>query len=313
MRVTGASAVRALAGCATVAAATPALAHTADAAAARDVTWLSWTAEPWVLILLAASAALYAAGVARLWKQAGAGRGVSLRRALAFAAGWLALVLALASPLDALGARLFTAHMVQHEVLMIVAAPLVVVGRPLAAWAWALPFEWRRGVGRFFRARAWRGPWLWITAPLAAWALHALALWLWHIPSWFDFALANEAMHATQHAAFLFTALLFWWSVLGTTSAQDEGIALLSLFTTMVHTGALGALLTLSPVPWYAAYAATAPALGLDALEDQQIGGLVMWVPAGLVYLGCGMVLAARWIRGQRPARASLPVTEGIR
>ena len=138
------------------------------------------------------------------------------------------------------------------------------------------------------------------TGPLAAWLLHAMALWLWHLPVLFDAALANEGIHALQHASFLVTALFFWWSVLGVNTRHDQGLALLSLFTTMVHTGALGALLTLSPVTWYAAYAATAPAFGLDALEDQQLGGLIMWVPAGLVYVSCGLVMAARWL-GRAP------------
>ena len=300
-------------GVAALAAANDAAAHSPDPAAGPELPAGLWSVEPWVVCLLVLSGALYALGVVRLWRHAGTGRGVQSRQAMAFAAGWLALVVALASPLDPLGGRLFTAHMVQHEVLMIVAAPLLVLGRPLAAWAWALPIEGRRAFGRVFRTPAWSGPWVVVTGPLAAWTLHALALWLWHIPAWFDFALAHDAVHAAQHAAFLFTALLFWWSVLGATTASDRGIALLSLFTTMVHTGALGALLTLSPTPWYASYLATAPGLGFDPLEDQQLGGLIMWVPAGLVYLGCALVLATRWLHGPATRPHAVPSTEGVR
>jgi len=86
-------------------------------------------------------------------------------------------------PLDTLGEELFSAHMVKHELLMIVAAPLLVLGRPLAAWVWALPPAWRGALGSCFRQPAWRVPWLALTAPLSAWALHALALWLWHLPA----------------------------------------------------------------------------------------------------------------------------------
>jgi putative membrane protein len=281
-----------------------ALAHAVDATAHLAVG-LPWSFEPWVLACLALTAGLYALGIVRLWSHAGRERGVRTPQLLAFAGGWAIVVAALVSPLDPLGNRLFSAHMVQHELLMIGAAPLLVLGRPLAVWAWALPLEWRRGVGAFFHARAWRRPWLIVTGPLAAWVLHALALWLWHVPSLFDAALSDEAVHALQHGSFLVTALLFWWSVLGTTARKDLGIALLSLFTTMVHTGALGALLTLSPVAWYGGYLATAPALGFDPLEDQQLGGLVMWVPAGLVYVACGLRLATRWIGGSasRPRR----------
>jgi len=265
---------------------------------------LPWSFEPWVIACLAISAALYAFGLARLWRHAGGGRGVRIGQAAAFGCGWLVLVLALVSPLDPLGAHLFSAHMVQHELLMIVAAPLLVLGRPLAVWAWALSLAQRRASGRFFHRPAWRLPWQALTGPLAAWALHAVVLWLWHLPILFDAALADEAVHALQHTSFLASALLFWWSVLGAATRKGQGVALLSLFTTMVHTGALGALLTLAPTPWYAPYQQTAPAFGWSALEDQQLGGLVMWIPAGLVYVVCGLALAADWLHG-RPRTAN--------
>jgi putative membrane protein len=104
-------------------------------------------------------------------------------------------------------------------------------------------------------------------------------------------------VHALQHASFLGTALLFWWSVLG---REAPGLALASLFTTMLHTGALGALLALSSSPWYAPYIGATAAYGLTPLEDQQLGGLVMWIPAGFAYLGAGLALAARLLNGAR-------------
>lgn len=279
-------------------------AHVVDRAAAPDA--LAWTFEPWVVACLAVSVGLYAVGLARLWRHAGRGRGVGPGRLAAFCAGTLVLVLALVSPLDALGSRLFSAHMVQHELLMIAAAPLLVAGRPLAVWAWALPLPWRRTAGRLFHAPAWRKPWLFLTGPWVAWLLHALALWLWHLPVLFDAALANEGVHTLQHASFFLTALVFWWSILGGATRRERGIGLLSLFTTMVHTGALGALLTLSHTPWYPAYFSVAARHGLDALQDQQLGGLVMWIPAGLVYIVCGVALAARWLAPAAPARGRL-------
>ena len=269
---------------------------------------LPWSFEPWVVACLVISAAGYALGLARLWRRAGPGHGIGRLQAAAFVAGWLALVAALVSPIDPLGARLFSAHMVQHELLMIVAAPLLVLGRPLAAWAWALPAGARRATGRAFHAPAWRVPWLWMTGPLAAWVLHALALWLWHVPALFEASLASEAVHTLQHIAFLATALLFWWSVLGAATRSERGAALASLFTTMVHTGALGALLTLSPAVWYPSYRATAPAFGLTGLEDQQLGGLVMWIPASLVYVVCGLAIASRWLAGAAPLPGSAPL-----
>jgi putative membrane protein len=253
-----------------------------------------WSFEPWVLACLGISALLYALGLRRLWSHAGAARGIGGRQVSAFAAGWLTLVAALVSPLDGLGAQLFSAHMVQHELLMVVAAPLLVLGRPLVAWTWALRPAARRRAGAWTRHPLWARPWRAITAPLGAWLLHALALWAWHVPALFDAALANEAVHALQHASFLVAALLFWWSVLGHTAQRTCGAALASLFATLLHTAALGALLALAASPWYLPYAGRGAAFGLSALEDQQLGGLVMWMPAGFGYLAAALVLMAR-------------------
>jgi putative membrane protein len=268
-------------------------AHAADDTGAAH--WLAaWTFEPWVVALLATSLLLYGTGVARLWQRAGIGRGVGVKRVLLFAGGWLLVVLALVSPLDALGAQLFSAHMVQHEVLMAAAAPLLVMSRPLGAWIWAFPPAARRRIGQLTLRRRWVIAWAVVTTPLAAWLLHFAALWLWHVPALFKGALHHAGMHTMQHASFLVTALLFWWTTLGRVQRRVEGAALVSLFTTMLHTAALGALLTLSSSPWYSSKPDTATAFGLTALEDQQIGGLVMWIPAGIVYFAAGLAIVAR-------------------
>ncbi|MDQ2735949.1 MAG: cytochrome c oxidase assembly protein [Pseudomonadota bacterium] len=280
----------------------PAVAEAHAVSVDDEVAWhWHWSWEPWVVACLAISAVLYAIGVARLWAHAGTGRGVSAPQVGNFVLGWLILVLALLSPLDSLGDKLFSAHMIQHELLMIAAAPLLVLGRPLAIWVWALPSSWRRSVGAFFHATGWRIPWLFMTGPVVAWVLHALALWLWHIPALFEAALKNEGVHTLQHISFLGTALIFWWSVLGTPSRRTSALALLSIFTTMVHTGALGAILTLSRTPWYPSYADTTFQFGVTPLQDQQIGGLVMWVPAGFVYIACGLGVAIRLFNRSTP------------
>jgi putative membrane protein len=286
-------------------------AHTAGGAPHEDAG-----PEAWLVVCLALALVLYVAGLARLWHRAGAGRGIGAGSALAFAGGWLVLVVALASPLDALADEGFRFHMIQHELLMVVAAPLLVAGRPLAAWTWALPGRVDAGIGAALRARWWQFLWRCLTAPATAWALHALALWLWHAPRWFDAALASRPIHEWEHASFLATALLFWWTLIGrrhgAASGVATGTALASLFTTMLHTGALGALLTFAGTPLYASYRAMA-AGGLTALEDQQLGGLVMWVPAGLVYVGFALAFAGRALtarpalRSQRPTPAPTP------
>jgi putative membrane protein len=117
----------------------PSAAVRAHDVAAPATPQVGWTFEPWVVACLALSALLYGVGLARLWRKAGTGRALLRRRACCFFGGWLALVAALVSPLDALGSLLFSAHMLQHEAMMIVAAPLLVLGRPFALWMWGLP------------------------------------------------------------------------------------------------------------------------------------------------------------------------------
>ncbi len=280
-----------------------AVAHTVDDSSSH-AGWrgdLPWSFDPLVLGCLAVSAWLYAFGLLRLWRHAGFGRGARPVQAASFMAGWLTLALALVSPIDPLGSQLFVAHMIQHELLMIVAAPLLVLGRPLGVWIWAFSPRWRRRIGRFLQAPGWRAPWTLVTAPLSAWVLHALALWLWHVPALFEAALEHEWVHTLQHSSFLLTALLFWWTVLATPTRRAQGIAVVSLFTTMLHMGALGALLTLARTVWYPAYLGRTQAFGLTALEDQQLGGLVMWVPSGFIYIACLITIAASWLNAPPP------------
>jgi putative membrane protein len=183
--------------------------------------------------------------------------------------------------------------MLQHELLMLLAAPLLVIAHPLAALLWGLPYHWRRALGRWTRAQAIQRPWRVLTSPAAAWTLHAAALWSWHVPVLFQATLSSEWAHAAQHLSFFLSALLFWWSLL----AGGYGAGVVSLFTTAIHTSILGALLTFSTVLWYPAYAGRTGAWGLTPIQDQQIGGLIMWVPAGIVYIVAGLGLFAAWIR----------------
>jgi putative membrane protein len=283
----------------------PAYAH--DVAAAPGAPF-AWSFEPWVLLCLLLSAGIYLPGWLRLRRRTRQGGAAHGRAGLAFAGGWLALAAALVSPLDALGASLFSAHMLQHELMMIVAAPLLVLGRPFGYWLWALPARWRPAIGAGARHPFVAGTWLFLTWPLAAWLLHAAVLWLWHAPPLFEASLHSRGVHTLQHAAFLLSALLFWWAVLGDGVARPRrGAAMLYIFTTMAHTGALGALMTWSATVWYPSYLGTTQAYGYTPLEDQQLGGLIMWVPGGLAYLFAGLALAARWL-ARPPGPVRMPV-----
>ena len=209
-----------------------------------------------------------------------------------FIAGWLVLAAALVTPLHEAGERSFAAHMLEHELLMLVAAPLLVLSRPIGIALWAFPQGGRRalaGVGHGIG-----GIWRVLTAPVTATLLQAAALWLWHAPRLFDLALADPDWHVVQHLCFLGSALLFWWSVL---HGRDRrlGVRVGCLFFTAIVSGALGALMAFSSSPWYAGYAASGlDAIGLAPAEDQQLAGLLMWIPGGLVHAIAGLALVAR-------------------
>jgi len=278
-------------------------AHLEEAGGA-EVTWASWSADWWLWLLIALSGWLYVRGVRALWQAAGVNAGVSALHVAAFAAGWLTLVGALLSPLDALSADLFWAHMVQHELLMIVAAPLLMIGRPLGPYAWALPERWRHRVALLIRELGIPLAVHALTRPLPAWIVGLVALWVWHIPASFDAALASEGIHTLQHLTFFLSALLFWWSLVRIRRGERSyGIAVLSVITTGLHTSLLGALLTFAGSVWYRAYAARALQWGFTPLEDQQLGGLIMWIPGGLVYLIAVLALMALWLQMPGPSR----------
>ena len=275
----------------------------AHAGPGRDLSgapfdWLtSWSWDPLVSVSLAISAGLYGLGLVHLWRTPGGRRAVRPWQAAAFAVGWLSLVIALISPLDELSDILFSAHMTQHELLMVIAAPLMVLGRPLIVMLWAFRAGHRQRLTAWTRtplvARTWHG----VTGPLTVWVLHALALWIWHLPVLYQAALESDAVHVVQHLSFFVTAALFWWALVhGRYGRIGYGMAVLFLFTTALHSGALGALFTFGSEVTYPLYAERSAAFGVSALEDQQLAGLIMWVPFSLTFLIVGLALFAAWL-----------------
>src|SRR5579884_1466559 len=175
------------------------MAHTGEPLEPHDL-WTAWDWEPGIVIPLALSAILYARG-------ARARHGIRTWEAASFAAGWIVLFLALVSPIHPLGEALFSAHMTQHELLMAVAAPLLVLGRPMIPFLWGMPISWRRGIGAFSKTRPVQIVWRWLTDPFVAWSLQAAALWLWHCPPLFQATLTSDVVHTAQHLSFLIAAL----------------------------------------------------------------------------------------------------------
>ncbi len=272
-----------------------------------------WSAEPTALVGLALTAGLYATGWGRLARRARGRAGLPPWRAWCFAGGLGAVALATLSPLHAWSERLFTAHMVQHLLLLMAAAPLVWLGAPLVPVLWGLPRGGRRAVGRLLvrghpvqrLAHALARPWLAAT-------LGTVTVAVWHWPPLYDAAQGRSVVHDLEHALFLGTSLLYWWPLVHPAPGRRPlaaGPALLYLVPPMVAGDAIGAVLSIAQAPLYATY---------GDLVDQQIGGLVMWVGGGLLWLAamaCALFLLPSG--GQEPPRtgpvrrlgpASMPV-----
>jgi putative membrane protein len=276
----------------------PALAHGTPVSATR----FEWSWDPWVVAPLALSLAFFLVGRVRLGRRAARGGSSLAWQTGAFLAGWTTLALALVSPLHLAGERSFTAHMLEHEMMMLLAAPLLVAARPVGVMIWAFPSRGRRVLGRMARGARMAAAWRRATDPLAATLAQAAALWLWHTPALFDRALASDGWHIAQHLSFLVTALLFWSAMLHR-ARRNRGVAALCLFATSVVSGALGAMMAFSVSPWYAGYMRLGMApFRLTPMQDQQLAGMLMWVPGGLVHAIAALAAIAAVLTAPHPS-----------
>jgi putative membrane protein len=281
------------------------MAHTWNAAG-----WLAaWQhTEGAVWLLLIAVAGPYAIGVSRVWRRAGIGRGISRAAVAWYAAGCVVLALAVASPLDAMADTLFSAHMTEHLLLVAVVPPMLIAGAPSRAGAWlwraftAAPARTAQWTGATMRAIGRVPVWL-------AWLLHTATLWTWHLPSLYQLALREPPWHALEHAAFLATALLLWWTVYHPRGVRRNGYAIgvLAMLATAMQSGALGALLASTRTVWYPLQDRSVAAWGLTPLADQQLAGLIMWVPGGIIYVVAACVLFLAWLKVPASSAAIAP------
>ena len=282
-----------------LAVAAPALAHVGH----EHPEGPSWSLDPLVTVPLGLMLLLFLVGRRRLARRSSLPR----TRAWWFVAGWAVLALAFASPLHEGGERSFTLHMAEHELIMLVATLLLAASRAGGTLAWGLPAPARRAL-----AAGWKAPlaalWQRMTEPVTATVVQAVVMWAWHAPALFDRALRSQGWHVAQHLSFIVASLAFWVAMLG----RRRGGYLLSaacLFLTSLVEGALGALMALSASPWYPAYAAMGMSgIGLDPATDQQLAGLIMWIPGGLVHGAAALLLLHRWLTSasdRHPAAAS--------
>lgn len=262
----------------------------------------AWTLTPWTLAPLLLLVVLYAVGCARCWPRRGVAR-ADIAAAAAFACGVLTLVLALVWPLDAFAAYALSAHVAQHMTLLALVPPLLLAGRSGAVMAAAVTV----GSGAHRRLPRWLDEA--VTALAPATVAHVGTMLAWHLPAATSAALASEAVHRAMNASVLLAGLWFWSAVWRRLRARDGGAVggLVALVTAMMMMGFLGALLTFAPRLLYPAYSDRALLIGVDPARDQQLAGLLMWVPSGVPYLAVGLVLAVALMRRLEPDPADHP------
>lgn len=269
------------------------VAHAGQPPAPHDL-WGAWNLDP--VLVVGCLLALWA-----YWRgrRGGPRRDVDIWRARCFAGAMLALGVALISPLDAASSALASAHMIQHILLVLVAAPLLALSAPSSRILRGSPLGVRRASGRWRRRlRLTRANLRALRHPATVWLLHVGTLWFWHAAVPYDAALHNPPLHIVEHASFLVTALLFWRVVIGVRSPArvPNGLGVLLVFGMAMQSVLLSVLLTFARAPWYSSYSATTTPWGLAPLADQQLAGVIMWIPAGLVYLAAALTLMAAWI-----------------
>jgi putative membrane protein len=264
-------------------------AHAADGGAHH---W--WTPDPWVQGPLLLVGILYVSGVLLLRSRHHAGSVVRTPALVSALLGWLALFFALVWGLDAFSDTSFAAHMAQHMLLISVAAPLLALARTGVPVTAAIAAVSPSLAASLSQPRKWLRLWL---LPSVAFALHGAVIWIWHAPLLFELALRHEWIHRLEHLSFFITGY-WYWSVLlrsGRTQGEGYGAAAMWSLSTLMHTGLLGALITFAPRPLYPAYIAAQGSIAA-ALQDQQLAGLLMWIPMGACYLLGGLGFAAAWM-----------------
>ena len=268
----------------------------AHADAARVLTW-AW--EPSILIGLAALVGGYALAVGPLRRRYHWGAPVPISRQAAFYLGMLCVWIALVSPLDALADEyLFSAHMVQHMLLTFVAPPLWLIGTPSWLAEKLVPAPVRRIMAG-------------VTHPAAAFAIFNGTMWAWHLPRAYDLALEYEGLHVIEHLTFMASAVIGWWPVLGAFHPNRDAwtplVRVFYLVLSIFPCTALAGLITLAPTRLYTFYANAPEQWGLSPLADQQLGGVLMWIPGDMILLLALTLVFYRWLSEPSSSLADTP------
>ncbi len=260
--------------------------------------WLTqWNLEPSILIGTVLITGLYLYAVGPLRKRQFPNEQIVTGQTISFLSGMLIMFLALVSPLDELGdAYLFSAHMVQHLCLTIIGPPLLLLGTP----EWLVkPALHNKVVFNIAKV---------LTYPAVAFVLYNVDFWLWHAPPLYNATLENQNIHILEHLTFIVFGLLYWWPIFSPSKDLPRltfGGQILYLFLSGMPSVLLGAGLTFSP-PLYAPYIAAPRIWGISAATDQQLGGLIMWVPVSIFYIIIMSILFIRWMLQQEAKQQAM-------
>ena len=256
---------------------------------------LAWTLDPVPIVGVCIAAAAY------LWAERRVARGhpaspAPRHRRWLFMAGLAAILVALVSPVDTYENVLFSVHMVQHMLLEMVAAPLIVLSAPITLVLRASGPSARRPILAVLHSQPAR----WLTFPLVTWFLFAGVNWGWHFSGLYNLALENDLVHYLEHASFLAAALLFWWPAIGPDPQpwrMPHAVRLMYLFLAMPQNSFLGVALLSTQRVLYLHYVTVVRAWGPTPLDDQHLGGTVMWVFGDMVFLAAMLGVVWAWMR----------------
>ena len=270
---------------------TPIIAHAGHTLMPHDV-WSAWTFDPTVLFGLVVVSGLY-------WRGVRGRHRPQPRRTAYFAAGIGALVLAVVSPIDAVSDVLVSAHMVQHLLLIMVAAPLMVIG-DLGTVMAGVPRRVRKSFGRW-RHRSGLTPARYgiLRHPVTVLLVSTGAIWFWHASAAYEAAVADPAIHTLEHVTFLMAGILFWNGLLSPrqSSRVPQGARIFLIFAVAMQGVILAALLSFAEGVWYPSYETSTAAWNIDPLDDQRLAGLIMWIPGGLLYTAVALGSMGVWLR----------------
>ena len=219
-------------------------------------------------------------------------------RLVSYYTGIILLVIALFSGIDVFQTQLFFIHMVQHLFLLMLAPPFLLLANPMPFILWALPKVERQQISRLLKRKSdFRKVFVWLTNPWMIWLVYTVNLVLWHDPNPYRAAIENEFLHDIEHFTFFYAGLGFWWHITGVapkfhgrrTFVMRMGLIIAAYFVNL----AVGVTITLTPDVIYTYYEGVPRTWGVSVMSDQRIGGLLMWIPGGMMYLMTFLILGA--------------------